>query len=197
MTAIWGPLGWMTLHSISICYPENPGDPDKQILDQFMNAFASTISCPDCKNHFGRIFPNYKNLQPDWNASRYNLFLAVCRMHNMVNRRLDKPAPRTVSACLDTLRGAVRSTSPAQFRENYIDYLTKNWTALRDHSSLNYVNLMKNINDNYWIPRENSYNHVVFPEADVYEDVMKGTNYRDPKLKFKFSGGRFVPVRLP
>jgi len=91
----------------------------------------------------------------------------------------------------------VRSTSPAQFRENYIDYLTKNWTALRDHSSLNYVNLMKNINDNYWIPRENSYNHVVFPEADVYEDVMKGTNYRDPKLKFKFSGGRFVPVRLP
>jgi hypothetical protein len=197
MTALWGPLGWMTLHSISICYPENPEESDKQTLDKFMNAFAGSISCPDCKNHFGKMFSNYKRLQPDWNASRYNLFLAVCRMHNTVNRRLDKPAPRSVAACLETLKNATSVVTPAQFRQKYIDYLTRNWLGLRDQRTLTLVNIMRSINDNYWVPRENSYNNVVFAENDVYEQVMQGIAYRDPKLKVKFSGGRFITVRLP
>jgi len=42
-TKIWGPLGWMTLHSISAIYPEKPSFADMEILKKFMDFFAATI----------------------------------------------------------------------------------------------------------------------------------------------------------
>ena len=59
MTAIWGPLGWMTLHSISVCYPDNPSQHDVGILNQFMDAFTTSITCPHCKNDFENVFLKY------------------------------------------------------------------------------------------------------------------------------------------
>ena len=181
MTALWGPMGWMTLHSISVNYPESPTFADMQILDRFMNAFGESISCPHCKEDFAKMFPKYKNSHPEWNTSKYNLFLAIVRMHNTVNKKLDKPRARTVAAAIEMLRNATNITTPAEFRQRYIDYLIRNWSGYR-HSSLgvialNYARELNKINSEYWNLRESSY--VDFPEADIYDVVM---NYNTAKL---------------
>ena len=78
MTKLWGPLGWMTLHSVSAIYPESPSQEEKVLLNSFVEAFKETITCPTCKNHFTRMFHTYKIIHPEWNSSRFDLFLFVC-----------------------------------------------------------------------------------------------------------------------
>lgn len=171
MTKVWGPMGWMTLHSISVCYPEEPTPTDKQILNEFMNAFGGCITCIYCRQHFGTMFSEYKQSYPGWANSRYDLFLAVCRMHNAVNKRLDKPYPKTVEECLNSLKNATSYTSPRDFRERYVNYAIGDWSKIRStaegYAGFQNANTMKKINDEYWNNREVSYANVKFPEADV------------------------------
>ena len=173
MTAIWGPMGWMTLHSISVNYPENPTVEDKQILDRFMNAFGESITCPHCKDDFAKMFPRYKTVHPEWNTSRYNLFLAIVRMHNTVNKKLDKPSPKTVAEALELLRNATSITTPSEFRQKYIDHVMKFWNSLRNsHNHFIIVSLrssqeMNKINLEYWNLRESSYEDL--PEAEIFD----------------------------
>jgi len=182
MTAIWGPLGWMTLHSISVAYSETPDQNDKAQLNSFMSAFENSITCLDCRTHFSTTFGKYKAQVPSWNASRYDLFLAICRIHNSVNKRIDKPAPRSVSACLDSLRLATSQTDQIQFREKYFEHVIRNWAAQQYVSigvlSLNSAKQMKSLHDSYWSSRMTSYIGLTFPEADVYDFVINGAPER-------------------
>jgi hypothetical protein len=172
MTAIWGPLGWMTLHSISVAYPEVPDQNDKTQLNQFMDAFGNSITCLDCRSHFSTTFQKYKSDVYTWNASRYELFLAICRIHNSVNKRIDKPSPRTVLECLETLRNATTHTDQLHFREKYFEHVIRNWTGQQYITigimSLNSARQMKNLHESYWKNRVTSYIGLSFPEADVY-----------------------------
>lgn len=161
----------MTLHSISVCYPEEPTEADKKILNEFMNAFGSCITCIHCRQHFGTMFLEYKRTFPSWANSRYDLFLAICRMHNAVNKRLDKPYPKTVEECLNSLKNATAYTCPRDFRERYANYLIGDWSRIRStsegYAGFQSANTLKKINDEYWNNREVSYNNVNFSEADV------------------------------
>ena len=160
MTSHWGPLGWMTLHSISVCYPVEPTIIDKQVLDQFMQAFGLTITCSICNEHFSKMFSSYKTGVPTWNNSRYDLFIAICKMHNTVNRRINKPIPKTVGECLDMLRIATTYSSPSEFRKKYIEYLFSQWN--RDFGLRVTVEVMKKINEEYWSTRETGYDSLDF-----------------------------------
>jgi hypothetical protein len=174
MTSLWGPMGWITLHSISVAYPENPTISDKMILDRFMNSFGECITCPHCKEHFGRMFSTYKRGHPEWNSSKYNLFLAICRMHNTVNRRLDKPLQKTVAECIETLRNATTYTSSAIFRQNYVNHVIRNWAAFQSGEGMMMIGFAKEmgkINAEYWNPRDISFSEISFPEANVLEFV--------------------------
>ena len=104
MTKVWGPLGWMMVHSVSVCYPETPTEMDKHVASEFMEAFGRTITCEQCRNHYATLFETYKRNVPTWLNSRRDFFLAICRMHNNVNKRLDKPTPSTVAECISTLK---------------------------------------------------------------------------------------------
>jgi hypothetical protein len=173
MTKVWGPMGWMTLHSISVCYPEEPTLTDKQILQEFMNAFAGCITCVYCRQHFAQMFSDYKSKIPSWLNSRRDLFLAICRMHNAVNKRLDKPQPKTVSECIDFLKRATSYTSPRVFRENYANYLLRDWNSQRNYgeglSGYKNAEIVKKINEQYWNSHEVSYDEVSFEEDNVLE----------------------------
>ena len=127
MTAIWGPMGWVTLHSISLLYPDNPTQNDKQILLKFLQDFAESITCPHCEKHFKTMFENYRKTHPEWSNSRFDLFLFIVRAHNTVNKRLDKPIQQTLEDCIKTLQNTTKSTSPAQYRIAYLNYLMSNW----------------------------------------------------------------------
>lgn len=172
MTKVWGPMGWMTLHSISVCYPDEPTAYDIQILNDFMTAFIYTITCMSCRQHFTELFNNYKQNVPSWNRSKKDLFLAICRMHNSVNKRLDKPIPKTVEECLISLKNATSYTSQSEFRKKYIEYLFRDWNIYGRGTSyligaLSSAEKMRKINEEYWNSHEVSYDFITWTDGDV------------------------------
>ena len=134
MSGIWGPLGWMTLHSISINYPESPNTSDVVALNRFMDKFGECITCPSCKDHFQGMFSTYKRYNPQWSSSRYELFLFVVRAHNSVNKRLDKPIIKTVADCIQTMKNNTIHNSFAIYRQKYINHVIRNWNSFQDSS---------------------------------------------------------------
>jgi hypothetical protein len=158
----------MMLHSVSLIYPVTPTAADMAIANRFLNLFGETISCNQCKVHFANIYSIYKSTHPDYLNSRQNFALFVFRAHNTVNKRLDKPIPKTVSECLSTLKIATAQTSFPQFRNAYLSYLTRNWS--RDHTGegrIMYGNVkeMIQINNQYWSLRDEPIPEL--EEADV------------------------------
>jgi len=184
MTSFWGPLGWMTLHSISCLYPETPTDTDKQILTKYLKCFEDTITCPKCQSHFSSMLNMYNKSYPNWLNSRYDFFLFVCRAHNTVNRRLDKPIMKTAYECLKTFQSNVKVTSALQYRQSYLTYLTRIWSQEQSGESfmrLASVREMRKINDQYWTPREINVNTVVFlADTDVTQAIMQDPKYYSP-----------------
>jgi hypothetical protein len=191
-TKIWGPLGWMTLHSISTIYPEKPSYADMEILKKFMTLFADTISCPDCKYHFGRMFNNYKSNNPSWFASRNEFFVCVFRLHNTVNTRLDKPRMSTVSEALETIKRNTIVTSGLTYRNNYISYLIRNWS--REQSGEGFIlsgaaRELQKINTEYWNPRDNvNISDLRIPETNILTPVI------DIQLRQNYFTGKQVEV---
>ena len=206
MTKYWGPLGWMTLHSISLNYPDTPSVEDKQILIRFMDNFTESITCQYCQSHFKTIFQNYKGLFPSWNSSKYDLFVFIARAHNTVNKRLDKPLIRTVAQCLETIKSNTKNTSLSRFRQSYINYLISNWSrelSGEGRLKIGHSKQLQKINNEYWSFREVDIDSLNFPETDVLFDIEqrsvlpKATGelpsiYKGslPIVGFRFSGGK-------
>jgi hypothetical protein len=206
MTKYWGPLGWMTLHSISLNYPNTPSVEDKQILIRFMDNFTESITCHYCQSHFKTIFQTYKGLFPSWNSSKYDLFVFIVRAHNTVNKRLDKPLIRTVAQCLETIKSNTKNTSLSRFRQSYINYLISNWSrelSGEGRLKIGHSKQLQKINNEYWSLRETNINSLNFPETDVLFDIEqrsvlpKATGelpsiYKGslPIVGFRFSGGK-------
>lgn len=205
-TKIWGPLGWMTLHSISSIYPENPTPVEKALLEEFVSCFRETISCPYCKNHFTNMLNQYVSTHPEWSSNRHELFLFICRAHNTVNRRLDKPIYKTIDECISALKNATKNTSPNQFRKAYLDYLTKNWSRQSDSEGfimMGFVRKMIKINNEYFNLRDTGYENLYIRDGNVLEFIQEDSRkYRattgvpDPihyrGIKIGFKNGSFV-----
>jgi hypothetical protein len=205
MAQFWGPLGWMTLHSISSIYPDNPSEDDKKILVSFMSAFQETISCPSCKSHFTSMFAFYKSRNPNWLNSRYDFFLFVCRAHNTVNSRLDKPKPATLSESLELFKKNTVHTTPHSFREKYINYLTYNWGKELTGDSMmmmTRVKELRKINEQYWNNRDSNLESlVILADMDVLTPIPEnptrtnvGGNVPNfaayPNVRLGFKGGK-------
>lgn len=132
MTKLWGPLGWMTLHSVSAIYPENPTPEEKMIAARFLQLFEDTITCRFCHDHFHRMKDSYAKDHPEFLNSRRDFFLFVARAHNTVNKRLDKPRPQSVKECIETLQSNTRDCSTTDFRAAYLNYLMGDWSSQLD-----------------------------------------------------------------
>jgi hypothetical protein len=157
MSKFWGPLGWMTLHSVSLIYPETPSLAEKAIAVKFVDAFAECISCHFCKTHFITMRAMYQISNPDYLDSRNNFALFVFRAHNTVNARLDKPKQATVSECLQTLKQASAQNSMLAFRTSYINYLINNWNKEAGGDAMitrGVVRELKKIIEEYFNPRD-------------------------------------------
>ena len=193
MTSIWGPMGWMTLHSISLIYPESPTPSDKQIVQSFLNDFAESITCPHCEKHFKIIYENYRRTHRDWADSRFNLFLFIARAHNNVNRRLEKPVKSTVQECLDGIIAASQYTSLTEFRRKYIDYVIQRMAAEMSGDSMvkvGYAKNMRRINETYW----NSKLTTDTSNFDMSADVLERINDEPSTVRFMFGGNRPVTM---
>lgn len=206
-TKFWGPLGWMTLHSVSAIYPENPTSEERALLEQFVEAFRECITCPHCKSHFTGMLNMYKRSHPEWSSSRYHFFLFVCRAHNTVNRRLDKPIIPTLHDSIESLKNATKVTSTTQYRNAYMNYLLANWS--REFTgdgaiALGAARRLKRINDEYFTPRDKGYESIYFFENgsvtefisedpgryNVGQNLPNATTF--PNVKIGFRNGSFV-----
>jgi hypothetical protein len=180
MANIWGPMGWLTLHSVAAAYPDNPSPVLRTVTLKFLDNFAKTITCQYCRDHFTRMLTVYQNRHPEFLDSRRDFFLFTVRAHNTVNRRLDKPVLQTVADCMQTLRNATANVSPSQFRLNYFSYVARNWIHEMGGDgriNFNIVNEMKTTNNNMFSQKNDEFT-IEMEEGDVLEHVEEyGTTY--------------------
>ena len=196
MTAIWGPMGWMTLHSISLIYPDTPTQNEKQILLKFLQDFAESITCPHCERHFKAMFENYRKTHPEWANSRFDLFLFVARAHNTVNKRLEKPQKKTVEECLDAITTGTQYTSAIDFRRKYIDYVATRMAAEMSGDSMikvGHAQSMRRINESYWNSRIESDTSKFNMNANVLEPIQDTASSQ----RFLLNGMRPITIDSP
>jgi len=169
MTSIWGPLGWMTLHSVASCYPDTPVQSEKALMQTWLDIFQSTITCPSCREHFGIALGSYRRQYPQMLSSREEFLLATFRLHNAVNRRINKPIHSTVAACFEQLRNNVKLRSAREYRIAYINHIQRFWRTLQDVTgitALKKINEMRKIEYEYFQKHENNF-EIEIPENTV------------------------------
>lgn len=86
---IWGPHLWQALHMISVGYPNEPTDEQKQHYKTFFENFYQVIPCAICSNNYKK---NLRELPitKDTMKNRQNLANWVINIHNIVNKELGK-----------------------------------------------------------------------------------------------------------
>lgn len=195
MTSYWGPLGWMTLHSASMLYSENPQPVEIMLMGRFLDAFGASISCYNCKTHFATMKKKYETWNPRYLHSRREFMLFVFRAHNTVNKRLDKPVLQTVKDCLDTLKKANTYSSLESMRSAYMAYLHRNWNQDFSADGLSIrkkVQELFKINTDYLNPRTIDWDYTfeddvlmfVDEKTPVFRSVKKIGGFKNGKLMF-------------
>lgn len=136
MTSVWGPLGWMTLHSMASLYPDEPAGSEKALMNSWLDLFAATITCPSCQGHFQETLEVYRSRFPGMLESRAAFLLFTFRAHNSVNQRLQKPIYSTVAQCFEVLRNNVKTRTATHYRQAYYAHITRHWKVLQDASGM-------------------------------------------------------------
>lgn len=170
MTAIWGPLGWMTLHSVALSYSEVPTESEKILMSKWLDLFRDTITCNHCREHFTSMLARYKTHFPTFLNSRQSFVVATFRMHNTVNRRLSKPIYNTVAECISTLEETFKRRTPTEYRIAYLTHITNYWKTMQDITgivSLRKIQEMRKIEVEYFTPKSATMSFLVAEEQVV------------------------------
>jgi len=170
MTAIWGPLGWMTLHSVATCYPETPTQSERELMYSWLDMFRDTITCPHCRDHFTAMLQTYRSSFPSMLNSRQDFSLFTFRAHNAVNRRLRKPIQGTLEECMATLQNNVKTRTAADYRISYINHIARYWKSWQDVTgivALKKIAEMRKIELTYVQPRDTNFNVTLTPDVVV------------------------------
>jgi hypothetical protein len=197
----------MTLHSVASCYPDTPLQSEKALMQTWLDMFQSTITCPSCREHFGTALGSYRRQYPHMLSSREEFLVCTFRLHNAVNRRLNKPIHSTVAACFEQLRNNVRSRTARDYRIAYINHIQRFWRTMQDVTgitALKKINEMRKIEYEYLQKHENNFerdipentvvllNHSLDAQTETPSPVRMDTRVI-PRIGF--SGGRFQTRR--
>lgn len=197
MTAVWGPLGWMTLHSIATIYPDEPTQAERDLMNSWLDMFRDTITCPSCQGHFREMLAAYRQAFPNMLASRQNLAVFTFRAHNAVNRRLNKPIHGEIDACMDTLKNNIKTRSAGEYRRAYLAHIARHWRTYRDITgiaAMRKIGEMNKIEADYCIPRDNNFNVVLTPDIVVLPRDVLDKSPQDTQVRIA-PNGRFAPTQ--
>ena len=87
--SIWGKHIWFTLHYISLGYPDNPNNNDKEKYKAFFFLIKDILPCKICANHYNENL--IKMPLTDKILSDKELFIRwVIDLHNTVNQIIGK-----------------------------------------------------------------------------------------------------------
>lgn len=160
MTSVWGPLGWMTLHSVATSYSETPTQSERDLMYSWLDMFRDTITCPYCRDHFGSMLSAYRSAFPSMLNSRQDFAMFTFRAHNAVNRRLRKPLQSTVEECMATLQNNVKLRSAVDYRVSYLNHITRYWKGWQDITgmvALKKIGEMRKIESTYVQSRDTNF----------------------------------------
>jgi hypothetical protein len=191
MTSVWGPLGWMTIHSVSSCYPDNPTQQEITLMSTWLDMFQSTITCPSCREHFEELLRGYRQRFPDYLSSRTKFMMFVFRAHNTVNNRLHKPIYATVKDCFEVLRNNVKQRPARDYRAAYLNHIRRFWKTMQDTSgltALKKINQMTQVEMSYIQPRDNNF-EIIIPDGSTFlAEASMTTSQVDPAPRPAFDG---------
>jgi hypothetical protein len=184
MTTIWGPMGWMTLHSMATLYPEAPTPGERDLMSMWIDMFRDTITCPSCREHFTQLLASYKQTFPNFLTSRQTFAVFSFRAHNAVNRRLNKPIQGTVDACMGVLTAAIKTRSAGEYRRAYLAHISRHWRTYRDIAgiaALRKIGEMNKIEAEYCISRDTNFGVTIDPDIVVLpRDVLEKSASEQP-----------------
>ena len=86
---VWGPGAWLFLHSVTMTYPERPGEMEKQFYKNFFANLGNVLPCPRCREHYNENLAD-SPIEGHLN-SRRALVEWLIEMHNRVNEKNGKP----------------------------------------------------------------------------------------------------------
>ena len=78
---------WALLHSMAASYPNEPTDEDKKQITNFMYGLANLFPCKICGGHLLKMLKK-EGVKAN---SREELVNYICKIHNIVNKVLNKP----------------------------------------------------------------------------------------------------------
>ena len=81
----WGSSAWKFMHYITIAYPDNPTNIDKQNMKSFFSSINNILPCEKCRLNFSRHLITYP-LNNETLSSRFNLVNWLINIHNEVNK---------------------------------------------------------------------------------------------------------------
>lgn len=84
----WGPIFWITLHTIAHTAPMNLDSEQKEEMKIFLRLFARKLPCKKCSDHFSSYLDAH--LTDETVADRDSLVILINDVHNDVNRRCGK-----------------------------------------------------------------------------------------------------------
>eukprot|EP00898_Chlorokybus_atmophyticus_P001282 jgi/Chlat1/2154/Chrsp17S02731 len=82
-----GRSTWTLLHTLAAQFPERPTKQQQRDAKELITVLSRIYPCGDCARHFQQILKN----DPPVVSSGFELAQWLCRVHNVVNRSLNKP----------------------------------------------------------------------------------------------------------
>lgn len=136
---IWGKYAWPFFHMVTMGYPENPTDKDKQRYFTYINCMKYVLPCDKCKNNLRKHLKRYP-LTEEALSSRAALIKWGIDLHNIVNYYTGKPM-LTNEAALFELNKMIDEKTPQPYSTYQIGfgiifillaiYLLYNWINKR------------------------------------------------------------------
>ena len=87
--SIWGPHYWFMLHTMAFHYPQHPTSIQKKIYHRFIHNLHEFIPNRSMANTFQRLLVD--NPVSPYLDNRADFIQWMHHMHNLVNKRLDRP----------------------------------------------------------------------------------------------------------
>ena len=85
---LWGPHLWRFLHYLSLSYPSNPTDEEKEIMLNFLESLQEILPCEKCRYNFNK---HLDNLDMNVLNSNESFIKWLFNIHNEVNKSNNKP----------------------------------------------------------------------------------------------------------
>jgi len=82
-----GRATWKLMHTMTLRFPENPTEDEREALRSYFYLQSRLYPCGDCAAHFQVLLKEY----PPQTSTRKIASLWLCYIHNLINERLEKP----------------------------------------------------------------------------------------------------------